>query len=109
MEEPGRSMSAPSRHERADDLGRVRAMPWGVRVKMEKPPDVAVVIDEKDARYARVFFDQAVERSRVAVLKSALELNREQGAGRQRLWLLHDRSGQRSGVPRAHRAGPRRQ
>jgi hypothetical protein len=28
---------------------------------MEKAPDVAGVIDEKDARYARVLFDQAVE------------------------------------------------
>jgi hypothetical protein len=63
--------------ERADDLGRVRAMPWGVRVKMEKPPDVAVVVDEKDARYARVLFDQAVERGRIAALKSALKPDRK--------------------------------
>jgi hypothetical protein len=76
--------------ERADDLGRVRAMPWGVRVEMEKPPDVALVVDEKDTRYARVPVDQAVERGHVAVLKSALELDRERGAGGQHLWLLHD-------------------
>ena len=43
-------------------------MPWGVRVKMEQPPDVAVVVDEKDTRYARVPVDQAVERGHVAVL-----------------------------------------
>jgi hypothetical protein len=63
--------------ERADDLGRVRAMSRGVRVKMKGPPDVAVVFYEKDARYARVLFDQAVERGRIAALKSALKPDRK--------------------------------
>jgi hypothetical protein len=63
--------------ERADDLGRVRAMSGRVRVKMEGPPNVAVVIDEKDARYARVLFDQPVERGRIAALKRALKPDRE--------------------------------
>ena len=62
--------------ERADDLGRVRAMSRGVRVQMKGPSNVAVVIDEKDARYARVLFDQAVEPGRIAALKSALKPDR---------------------------------
>jgi hypothetical protein len=44
---------------------------------MKGPPNVAVVFDEKDARYARVLFDQAVECGRIAALKSELKPDRK--------------------------------
>jgi hypothetical protein len=46
---------------------------------VKEPSDVAVGVHEKHTRYARVLFDQAIERSHVAAVESVSKFDRQRG------------------------------